>query len=597
MRGARCARSRRRSVPASCSSSALAGGARRAHRTSRPCGAPSWRASTRCSRRCSPGASSSTASTRSAPAHVSGVDAHVDRSGRQHGPPRLGSRARASTGDARAIAARRRGRRGRHRRGVRRASRRQPRRGRAGRCASRARSRPRSPSRPVLRRRKGVRLTIPHGLSRTRRCTASRPAAPPIDADVDGADAAVNVVPGTMALEVRHARIAARGTPPGTTTRGTLDGRLAQPAPDGDGTSRHATWSGTIGELAGTRRRDVRRGAARRRGGRAREARPECVRDVWAACPFGEATSRARRGARHAAAAPRERASDRREGVGRRRRAGRASATRRGANLHVTATAIDAHALAPSAPPSDLTASGDVTLRRDRGRRGGRASSRSSSRAGRSRGRASRPTTVVGHAVERRRRRGRPRGGQRRGARARRPGHRDAAPLARTGSSFDGRLRRLRRRPAPRRQCRGVGPVARGSARAHGARHDRPRRTGASMRASTPRRESLEAGSARLDEASLAARVLGPLTAPSIDADARRERASPPGLCSSTSCTPRCTGRRRTRRSQVSLHGHGADFFARADVDLRSGATLRDVVVAVDRDGESARARGGASCV
>ena len=43
----------------------------------------------------------------------------------------------------------------------------------------------------------------------------------------------------------------------------------------------------------------------------------------------------------------------------------------------------------------------------------------------------------------------------------------------------------------------------------------------------------------------------------------------------------------------VSLHGHGADFSARADVDLRSGPTLRELVVAVDRDGESARAKAG----
>ena len=219
---------------------------------------------------------------------------------------------------------------------------------------------PRVPAAPPTSGGGGVRLSIPHGLLAHVALHGRPPAGPEIAAYLDGTDATVSVTPDKLALEVKHALIAERDLSDGMTTLGVLDARFEQPAPDGSDRYVRASWRGLVGALAGT-------AEATYDAGRVvavvdvPESRPECVRGLWASCPFGETVSahlEARGSLPHLY-------------LGARATVGKGVVTVLGPAsvgdevrgiFHVEATGVDARALAPSAPWTELGASGDVLL-------------------------------------------------------------------------------------------------------------------------------------------------------------------------------------------------------------------------------------------
>jgi len=428
----------------------------------------------------------------------------------------------------------------------------------------------------------GVRLSIPHAALAHVAVHGRPPAGPLIDASIDGTDASVSVTPGTVVLQVSHALITARDLSDGLTTVGALDARFAQPAADGSDRFVSASWRGLVGALAGS-------ADAIYDAGKVDAvvdipaARPECVRDLWAACPFGEVASA------HVevhGALPQllvtARASVGKGSVSAFGHASLGDEVR--ASLRVTATSLDAHALAPSAPPTNLAASGDVMLVSTAtgpaaavvaldfaGGTVGATRVPAASITGQAERSAAGALTAEAHVA------------------VREPGAPAivALRLSPSGSSFqvafDASADVPRLDGMPR-----LGPLARGSAkaRARGTIDLGKGNVEAQVDASVA---GVAAGGVRLGGATLEAHASGSLAAPSIDATlVGSALAAGPLRFERLRAEVRGTPGRAD--AKVSMHGHGADLVARATVGLAGGTTLRDVKVAVERNGESARA-------
>lgn len=441
----------------------------------------------------------------------------------------------------------------------------------------------RSPSPPSPPGSPGVRLTIARALLGHAHVHGAPAGSPPLDVDVDDVGVGVRIAPGSMALDVEHAHVVARGLPPGVTTRGTLDAAFAQPAPHGGDRYATLTWRGALGELA------VNADAAYD-GGRVDAvvdvpaAKPECVRGLWAECPFGEATSA------HAevhGALPLV-------GVTARAAVGRGVVTATGwasvadekrAGVRVTAEHVDARALAPAAPETDVSAAADVgvlatadgaaralvALELDAGTVGGAPVPAATVAAIAARDAAGSLRADADVAV-----------------------HEPGAPatvalhLRPKGRSFElsfdaaARVARLEAIERAHGAARGSAQIAAAGTVDLGAKQVDARVTASVA--------GLEAGPARLAGATLTARAHGPLAAPTIDADLGGEELSV-GKLRFERLRVAAHGPPSRAAVEIALQGHGADIAARADVGLAGGVSLEDVLLQVQRNGETASAR------
>jgi translocation and assembly module TamB len=445
---------------------------------------------------------------------------------------------------------------------------------------------PRAPSSPPSTSGGGLRLSIPHGLLGHVTVHRRPGAGPPIDADIDGADASVSVAPGALALELRHAQLVARGLLEGVNLEGSLDARFAQPAPDGGDLFAHASWHGLVGQLAGT-------AEATYDAGRVDAlvdvppAHPDCVRTLWSSCPFGDTV------AAHAevhGALPRLLVTARASvGGGTVTVLGAASvADEVRANLRITAASIDAHALAPSAPSTELDAYGDAVLVAMPTQGAGAIVTLDF--AGGTMGATRLPTATLRAQIVRDAAAGLT-------AEAKLAVHEPGAPATATlrfahpstpGSpasvGFDANVEVPRLDGVPR-----LGPVARGAARARveGTVDLGTMRMEANGEA---RLDALDAGGVTLHDALLKVGASGPLSAPWVDLDLRGGGLVAGPLRFET-LHAQLHGPPGSAPVKITLRGHGADFYARARVDLQGGTTLHEVELSMDRDGESAQAR------
>ncbi len=440
---------------------------------------------------------------------------------------------------------------------------------------------PHAPSVPSTSGGGGVRLSLPHALLAHVAVHGRPPAGPEVAAYVDGTDATVSVTPDKLALEVRHALIAERNLSDGMTTLGVLDARLEQPAPDGSDRYVRASWRGLVGALAGT-------AEATYDAGRVvaivdvPESRPECVRDLWASCPFGETVSA------HVEA----------HGslpylyVSARATVGKGTVTVFGpasvgddvrGSFHVEATDVDARALAPTAPSTELGASGDVLLvSTASGEAGGIVDlAFAGGTLEGTRGPAASITGQIDRSAA----------GALEG-RADVAIHEPGAPatvalrLTPAGTSFqiafDARVDAPRLDGMPR-----LGPVARGSAtaRARGTVDLGKATLDARVDASV---SGVAAGGVAVGAATVAAHAAGPLASPSLDATLLGSTLQM-GKLRFDGLKARLEGTPASAVAHVSMRGPGVGLAARATVGVAGGATLRDVLLTAERNGESAR--------
>jgi translocation and assembly module TamB len=76
--------------------------------------------------------------------------------------------------------------------------------------------------------------------------------APPVDACIDSIAASLAVAAGAMKLEIGGAEVTTRAMPHGADAKGALHATLAIPAPNGSGVSVEASWKGAVGAVAET---------------------------------------------------------------------------------------------------------------------------------------------------------------------------------------------------------------------------------------------------------------------------------------------------------------------------------------------------------
>jgi translocation and assembly module TamB len=428
----------------------------------------------------------------------------------------------------------------------------------------------------------GVRLTLPHAQLTHVAVHGRPPAGPLVEAYVDGTDASVRVTPGKVALQVSHALIAERNLSDGMTTLGTLDARFEQPAADGGDRFVQASWRGLVGALAGTADATYDAGQVDAVVD-VPAARPECVRDLWASCPFGELASA------HAevhGTLPRllvnAHASVGKGTVAAYGQANVGDEIR--AILHVTAITVDAHALSPSAPPTELTGSGDaMVVSTAAGPAGGVVAF---DFAGGTVAGTRVPAATIAGQIERD-------AAGALSAQANVDVHEPGAPatvalrLSPAGSSFqlafDARLEAPRLDGIAR-----LGPVARGSGKAlaRGTIDLGKSAVDARVEASVA---GVSAGGVDLGAATLQAHASGPLASPTVDATLAGSTLVA-GPLRFDRLSAQVKGTPASALARVSMHGHGADFTAHATLGLAGGTTLRDVAIAVERNGESAQA-------
>jgi translocation and assembly module TamB len=432
----------------------------------------------------------------------------------------------------------------------------------------------------------GVRVSLGHAHLGHVVLHGQPPGAPRLDAEIDDADVGLALVPGSVALDLRHARVTARGLPPGATSTGTLDGHLGIPGAGGTGIGAHATWAGTMGAVpvhADATYDPARVDAVVD----VPSTTPEDLRTLWAAAPFGDDV--AAHVEAHGALSSLQ--------VDTRASVGRGTITVAGpvsvgdelhAALKVTARAVDLHALAASAPPSDLGATAQVDVLRH------------------ANGAANATVALVfdGGTIDAARvppakidARGDVDASGAIHAQADVTAAEPGAPahatvrLAPHGSSFeiafDATADVARLDAVPR-----LGPGLQGAAHAHakGTLDLDTMRVAASADATLASLRAGKGGAVSLGSASLTAKVQGPVSSPAVDADLTGDslRAGPLRF---ETLHAQVAGPPTHAPVKVSLHGHGADFFARADVDLRGGAALHDLLVTMDRGGESVRAK------
>ena len=444
------------------------------------------------------------------------------------------------------------------------------------------RDQPPSPATPA----RGVQLRLGH-VALGHVIVHGQPAAGiAVDADVDHVLAALQAAPGTLVIHLREADVKVRGLPGGGEARGMLrETHLEQPSRRGGDRGAHFTWNGTVSGIPTT-------AEATYEGGAldvvldVPSARPDQIRALWPACPFGATASAHVEVAGaipalyldvHASLGPG--AVDMRGPLW--------IADRKVADLRVTATSVDAHAVAPSAPATQLDATGDVLLTAAAsGAMGGLATLDVSGTVEGNRV----PAATVEASLERAGSPGAAASGQARVV-VHEPGATASvdATLAPKGDSyvlgFDARavvprLDRVAQLP----------PVARGQVQASalGTLDLRTMRVDAQVRASAAQ---LAAGPVRLGVATVSGRASGPVAAPALDVDLHGDDLEVPGLLFS-SVRAIVHGSATTAEVSLSMRGHGADVRAKATVGAEpGGVAVRDLHVLAERGNETARVR------
>jgi translocation and assembly module TamB len=184
-----------------------------------------------------------------------------------------------------------------------------------------------------------------------------------VDADVDALHAAVSVEPSHVTVGIDKMSLLTRAMPRGADARGNAEVHLVLPAPSGGTIGATLAWNGVVGGIA-TSAKGTLDGETIDASVDAPDVSPAAVRAWWPASPIegkGVALHLDARGA-----IPKLE-------VHLRAQEGDATVDVAGpvvigpatsAELHVDAHAVDVHALVPSAPPSSLSASGDVSLAR-----------------------------------------------------------------------------------------------------------------------------------------------------------------------------------------------------------------------------------------
>jgi translocation and assembly module TamB len=178
---------------------------------------------------------------------------------------------------------------------------------------------------------------------------------PPVHVELAEARAKVSSAGGAVAVDLEHARIDAHGLLGNVHAIGEAEGRFTHPAP-----RLRVAWHGTLGTLAEHAQLTYDDGhidgVVDVDG-----ATPEQLRSVWRECPLSEPT---RLHVEAHGALPRlEVAARGAVGDGAIEMAGTVVvAPNLQATLHVSTRGLDAHALAEAAPPSNVTASGDVAV-------------------------------------------------------------------------------------------------------------------------------------------------------------------------------------------------------------------------------------------
>ena len=184
-----------------------------------------------------------------------------------------------------------------------------------------------------------------------------------IDADVDSLrNASVAVDPSRVAVDAGGFSLVTRGMPLGANARGTAEAHLSLPAPSGGGLGARVLWEGAVAGIPLSAKGSLD-GDAIDAVIDAPEVSPAAVRALWPASPIDGPT--AVHVDVHGALPKLE--------VHVRSTQGEASLDVSGpvvlgpgqsAQLHVLAHAVDVHAIISSAPPSNLSLSGDVSLTR-----------------------------------------------------------------------------------------------------------------------------------------------------------------------------------------------------------------------------------------
>jgi translocation and assembly module TamB len=184
-----------------------------------------------------------------------------------------------------------------------------------------------------------------------------------VDADVDSLrNASVAIDPSHVAVDVGAFALATRGMPFGANARGTAEAHLALPAPSGGGVGLRILWDGAVAGIPLSAKGSLD-GEAIDAVIDAPEVSPAAVRALWPASPIdGPATGHVDV---HGALPKLD--------VHVRSTQGDASLDLTGpvvlgpgqsAELHVEARAVDVHTIVSSAPGSNLSLSGDVSLTR-----------------------------------------------------------------------------------------------------------------------------------------------------------------------------------------------------------------------------------------
>jgi translocation and assembly module TamB len=430
----------------------------------------------------------------------------------------------------------------------------------------------------------GARLSIAHATLGHATIHGQPRGGPYVDADVDGVETSVGVVPGHVTVEVLRASIVARSVVAGATARGTLIGRLDVPSSNGLDLAAHAAWDGTLGGIAQTAELTYD-------GGEVvalldvPAATPDSICALWAECPFTEA---AFAHAELAGTLPMLYATAR-GGVG----AGSvwiagpvAVGEELRANLRFEVTSIDTHALAQSAPPTDLSASGSALLiRTPDGLLRTLVSLQTP--AGTVLGIPVPPVNLEGQLE----RSAGPAGALTASAiaEAREPGlpAKATVRLAPRGSSYQLAFDAVGDVPRLDGIAR-VGPIAKG--RAHVATKGTfDLRTGQLDATAQASIDGFAAGPARLQSAQLTAHGSGPVASPVIDAELTGS-GFVVGPAHFETLRTEIHGPLGGAAVKVSLQGQEAALFARANVGVQGGLSVRDLLVKVERDGESASA-------
>ena len=202
---------------------------------------------------------------------------------------------------------------------------------------------------------RGVRVALARIVWTQARVHVQPNAAPPIDADVDGAEASLRFAGGKLAIHLGPAPLVVRGLPGGVQAEGEVEAHVTQPS-----LRVHALWNGavgTIGDRAEVTYDDGRIDAVID----VARATPEEMRAAWPDCPISATTEA------HAEAHGKLPQLD----VSAHAMVGPAALDVSGpvvvrpevhATLHFEGVGLDAQTVSRSAPPTNLAASGDVDV-------------------------------------------------------------------------------------------------------------------------------------------------------------------------------------------------------------------------------------------